>query len=173
MGNKKKTTSAREWKGKKVGVDLTLPSGNVCLAMRPGMDTFLKSNRIPNSLMPIIQESINAAKGGKPGKELDIDLAALFDDPEKMAAVIEFQDAVIMAAVIQPPLAAIPADDEVRDDDILYVDDVDALDKAFLFQWALGGAADVEGFRKGLAETVAGLPASETVELSSVGTSGD
>lgn len=162
MASKKKTaTSAKTWKGKSTGIDLTLPSGNICHARRPGMEAMMAQGKVPNSLLPIIAEQMATAKGGK--RAQDLDLTTLLGDAEKMHGVLAFQDAVIIAAVKEPRVLETPENDEDRDEDELYVDEVDAMDKAFIFQWAMGGAADLAKFRTGLAEAVLPLHTGEEV----------
>lgn len=165
MAKKKdsKATKANAWKGKTTAVDLTLPSGNVCLAKRPGMDTMMAHGKVPNTLMPVIQDAIKKAKGGKDVTTADLDLASLYDDPEKMASILDFQNAVVLATVIEPPLLPVPAAESERDEDLLYIDEIDVLDRSFLFQWAMGGSADLERFRSGLAEALADITTGEEV----------
>ncbi len=73
-------------------------------------------------------------------------------------------DAVLLHVVIEPHVLPVPPPEEARDPDGLYVDDVDLEDKVFLFNWAVGGTADVEAFRKEQADNLAVVHSSEDVE---------
>lgn len=50
--------------------------------------------------------------------------------------------------------------------DVLYVDEVDFMDRMFIFNYAVGGPKDLERFRDGQAEIVAAVSASQGVEVS-------
>lgn len=139
-------TTARAWK--KGGEDLELPSGNVCLARRVGLQSFLKRGMIPNSLLPIIENSL---KQGKPVQP-DNPMAGVKLDLESINSILDLQDEVTLSAVIEPKVARIPVEGDLdyheRDPDKLYIDDVDQEDKAYIFSWAVGGVSDLEQFRE-------------------------
>jgi len=71
----------------------------------------------------------------------------LMEDPSKIRQVFEMADAVAVYCVIEPELLPAPPDDEPRDPDKLYVDEVDMDDKMYIMSVALGGAKDLEKFR--------------------------
>ena len=50
--------------------------------------------------------------------------------------------------------------EELRSDEVLYVDELDDEDKSFIFQWLTGGTSDLEQFRKQQSANVATLEAS-------------
>lgn len=171
-------SSAKTWKQSTLeGMELPVPSGHTCRVRRPqGMQVFIEKGVIPNSLMPIVEEALT-------GKKPDLDALAreAMADPSKLRAITELQDAVVVDVVMEPTVAPIPtftAQDvedgncteeevgtlipfghEARDDEVLYVDEVDAEDKAFIFQFAVGGTKDIERFRERSAERLAGLEA--------------
>jgi hypothetical protein len=173
MATKKQRSTAKTWKGKASGVDLELPSGNICYAKRPGMDTFLAEGKVPNALMPIITKSMEKAKGGKPLNSNELDMSEFLNDQEKLNAVIEFQNLVVLTAVKEPAVLPVPENESDREDDLLYIDEVDQMDKAFIFQWAMGGPAELEGFRNRLASAVSDLEQGEEVVGETVGVSGN
>lgn len=155
-----KQSSARQWKRAK-GVEVSLPSGNVALCRRPGMEAFLAEGLLPDSLMGIVQEHIGRGQGLPASK-----LQNIANDKTQIVEILRAMDKILVRVVIEPkvafhwvteewlsanesnlPLGAtIP--EEFRDDDLIYTDDVDFDDKKFLFQWAVGGTADLERFRK-------------------------
>lgn len=153
-------TSAKSWKSKaSAGTPLVVPSGNTCLVRTPGMQVFIKQGLIPNSLLPIVQEAMN--KGRAP-KNLDLDMDK---NPELLTEMMDLMDAITVYCVIDPKVEAEPAEWVERDDDVLYVDEVDFNDKMFIFQYAVGGTSDLAKFREELTEHVEALSAGEDVEL--------
>jgi len=155
-------TSAKQWKSKtSKGTPLVVPSGNTCLVRTPGMQVFIKQGLIPNSLMPIVQEAMNKGKAPK-NLEFDPD-----KNPELLNEMMDLMDAVTVYCVIEPKVEPEPATEDERRDDVLYVDEVDFNDKMFIFQYAVGGTADLAKFREELGEHMEAVPASEDVELPS------
>ena len=158
-------TSASAWKKQTVqGTPLRVPSGNTCLVRAPGMEVFLREGVIPNGLMGIIQEAMPKGGGNVPD---DAVLESLVADQEKLAQIVQLADAVTIYCCIEPkvePAPMIPnprwAEDSLdprlivapmghpsRSDDVLYVDEVDFADKMYIFNFAVGGTADLERFR--------------------------
>jgi len=141
----KKTTSASDWKKKKnFGVELRVPSGNVCLVRPVGLEAFISQGLIPNALMPIIQESMKTGES----PELTEDMVSA----EMMAAMVKLFDSVTVYVVQQPTVHPAPKPGEEREEDLLYVDEVDLSDKMFIFNFAVGGTRSLEGFREELGE---------------------
>ncbi len=161
-------TSAKQWKSKsKTGeYELELPSGNTALVRGIRPEAFLESGLIPDPLQGLIQSAINSKKGLPPSKVNEI--AA---DPKKLAAAMEMFDRVLVYCVIEPSCVMPPLCDHcgerenvgehidkqhdeyhkfnaTYDEDVLYADQVDLDDKQFIFQWSIGGVADLETFRK-------------------------
>lgn len=153
---KQKTT----WKRKK-GEDLDLPSGNVALVKRPGMESFITEGIIPDSLMSIINDAIAKGRGMPPEK-----MAEISKDPKTVNDMMDAMDRILVKVVIEPKVLlhkdpegnVLP--EEARDDEAIYTDDVDFEDKAFIFNYAVGGTRDLERFRK---ETSASLDAVQNV----------
>ena len=160
MGNPKKSskraTQASAWKGKKRGEPLDLPSGNTALVRAVGMQTFMQQGYIPNSLMSTVQEAIT--KGKAP------DLSKVEVTPQALQEMAEMMDRVCVYCIVEPKVLPVPADEDERDEESLYIDEVDLADKTFIFQFAVGGTRDLEKFREGLPEGVGALPASEDAE---------
>lgn len=154
-----RTTTATQWKkSATIGVEITVPSGNVCLARRVDLRSFLKKGVIPNSLMPFVQEAI---KGKRTTPEAMMSEVMEGEDVQKnLDEMISLMDHIVCECVIEPKVLPIPKLNEdgeesyPRDPDALYVDEVDEIDKNFLYQWAVGGSADLERFRKEQAEYV-------------------
>jgi len=168
-------TSAREWKSKKThdSISLDLPSGNTALVRAIQPEAFLTGGMLPDTLTSMVQKAI-ASKKGLPPNAID----AMAKDPKQLAAALETFDRALVYCVVEPVVEMAPVctvcaepasaashisrqDAEYhrysspeRDDDVLYADQVDMEDKQFIFQWAVGGTADVERFRRELAANV-------------------
>lgn len=162
----KKQSAARQWKRAK-GEDLEVPSGNIALVKRPGMEAFLLEGLIPDSLMPIVNEAIRTGAGLAPEK-----VKALTEDLDQVASMMEAMDRVVVRIVIEPKVLwhkriivdedgkpildkegkeqteVIPESEREDDENLLYTDDIDLEDKMFLFNYAVGGTRDLERFRQ-------------------------
>lgn len=160
----KKSTTKNTWKRKR-GEELDLPSGNVALVKRPGMEAFLTEGLIPDSLMPLVNQAISTGKGLPPEK-----LNEMAKDPNFVTEMMDSMDRVLTKVVVEPKvlwhkrldgetLVIIP--EEERDEDYVYSDDVDFEDKSFIFNYAVGGTRDLERFRE---EAGASLDAVQDVD---------
>lgn len=155
-------TSASAWRGKtSAGSPLVVPSGNTCLVrVGGGLEAFITQGLVPNSLMPIIQEAMS--KGKPPTQEEVSGLAT----EEGLTDVIEMLDRVALRCVVEPKLAPIPRDEdgvplawEDREEleEMLWVDEIVFEDKMFIFNYVVGGTADLERFRQELTGAVEAL----------------
>lgn len=162
-------STAQQWKKSRGGVDLTVPSGQTCHARPVNLDVFLKTGRIPNTLRSMIDQA-------KAGKEIDNEevLEKLFNDgdPKVFNDMIKLVDMVVCDCVIEPKVHRIPLTDEVdedgdkipvpfseRDQEILYVDEIDLTDRMFIFNFAVSGVTDLETFRERSEGNVEGVRA--------------
>ncbi len=152
-------TEVSDWKkSDRHGVKLRLPSGKVCLAFNPGIHVFLERGMIPNSLMPIVQQAI------KEGKGLDAKKSqALAEDSAVLQDVMSLVNGIFLTVVVQPKVYSIPEDEEERNTERLYIDEVDLDDRLFIMQWVVGGTRDLERFRDEQAAALGNLSAGETV----------
>jgi hypothetical protein len=156
-------TSVKEWKAKSDPLPLELPSGKTCLARPVGVEAFLKAGVIPNSLMKVISKAL-----GETPTAADIDLSELMGDlsenPEMLQDVFAMADNVTIYCVVEPMVNPLPADG-VRNDDLLYVDEIDLEDKLFILNFGVGGSRDLEAFRLATDGGVGSVPASTDVQL--------
>lgn len=142
MSNKAKASSVASWKAKSQGTPLTVPSGQTALVKLPGLQVFLEEGIIPNSLLPLVTESLS--KGIAPSqRQLQDNM-----DLDKVRDMMSLFDAVTVYCVVEPKVYPIPPADKERDEELLYVDEIDFDDKMFIFQFAIGGTREVETFRK-------------------------
>ena len=159
-------TAAAQWKKPSGGVAVELPSGNVCLAQAVPMQKMLGMDIIPNELMGVVSRALEQGESDIDGSEL---LGALKGDGDTMDAVKKAQrmvDQAVLRIVVEPkvldnlvkvednggvgwrPLDETElAENRARFGEVLYIDDVDELDKMYLFQWAVGGSPDIANFR--------------------------
>lgn len=182
----KKVSTAKSWKRSSEIRDLELPSGNVCRVKRPGMEALLNAGVLPDNLSAIAMREIKKAESGgrpqdlKPGASIDSELMEEFMSKENaMEDMFSSFDKVTAKVVVEPECLwhmrpvnnedgtqkldarnrpmyeEIPLKD--RDEDMLYTDDVDMDDKAFIFQFVVGGSADLDSFRKEYGESLAAL----------------
>jgi hypothetical protein len=168
-------TEAKDWKksGKTAPEDLPLPSGNVALVRRPGMQAFLTEGLIPNSLIAPMMASLEEKDPSKQNDALKTIADEMLTNAEGINDMLSLVDAVTVACVVKPKVLAAPEDEEDRDPELLYVDEVDLDDKMFIFNFASGGTRDIERFRAGSATAVADLENVTALELPAQSIDGD
>lgn len=142
-----------------------IPSGNWVRLRRPGMEAFLTAGFLPDSLAKDIAKLV-ASKKGKAE-----DLKVLQEPtPEAVAEYMRAMDKIAAYCVTEPKvvwherfatgtndvvLEVIPEDE--RDSEVVYTDELDIEDKSFIFQYAVGGTADLSQFRQSADAVVAAL----------------
>lgn len=157
----RRVTTPSAWKrSSRKPEEVTLPSGNVCLARRPGPAEILQNGIMPDSLMPIITDAIRSGKGLP--KEVEKELA---QTPEQLFELLDGVDRAVVSIVVEPTvmyhkaanedgvMVVIP-DEDRNTDEFIYTDEVDLDDKMFLFNFAVGGTRDLDRFREQTAERV-------------------
>lgn len=159
---------------KRLGGIYELPSGIVVRLKNPGgLKAFLGSGKIPNALLPLVEEGfsdhrskkITADERAKKARDMLKDEKAI----EEMMAML---DNVLVQTIVEPPVYPYPAEGELKDPSLLYPDDFDDTDKQYIFQWIQGGVKDLESFRKKLEANVALLSAGDGAEDGSVSDDG-
>lgn len=168
----------RQWKRHTAATELSVPSGNVALVRRPdSVRIFMGNGSIPNTLLPIIEEALKKKSDGDEGGVAAEDLAKMaMDSPQIVDDMMSMTDNIIIQCVIDPVVSPIPVFEikhaeqglcetaligqpipfghPARDEEALYVDEVDAADKQFIFNWCMGGSKDLERFRGEASEHV-------------------
>lgn len=146
-----KVSSTSDFKKRKGGRIMALPSGLVVKARRVELRTFIQHGDVPNMLLPIVEEALNK------GREMDLSQIVAQDggmNLDMIKDMLEMVDKVVMAVCLDPKVHSSMDEDgneipeEDRDDDLVYVDEFDDEDKMFLFQWSSGGTDDVAIFRQ-------------------------
>lgn len=162
-------TSATDWKSGRKGQTGTyavaLPSGNTARLRRADLQTFISLGIIPNSMLKIVQKQIERSRKGKPQNEEKVsqEFEAMIEDPQKLADVIMLADNITVYVVVEPKVLPVPDDEEDRDAEALYIDEVDMGDKMFIFNWAMGGSPDAETFLDEPTKDVGSVSAGENV----------
>lgn len=147
--------TATAWKNK--SSDLTCPSGQLCRVRRPGVQGLIKANVLESfdQLTSIVaNETIPKAEGSPV-----VDATTILRDPEKLNEAFVLMDKIVVYVVLEPEVLPAPASEDERDDDLVYVDEIDIEDKAFIMNFAIGGSRDLERFREGTEEALGGVPA--------------
>lgn len=176
--------------GTSVFEDLTMPSGQLAQVRRPGIQQLISAGVLDSAdtLSTLVdQKHIKRVKG----KPAGIDASSLLKDPKNMLSVLELVDKVVAHMVVKPevqrpvtpnlesPKDGAPKDeasnphtralrDEERDPEVVYTDQIDMVDRMFIFSYAVGGSTDVERFRSGLDQAMGSMADSEGVPLPAV-----
>jgi hypothetical protein len=158
---------------------LTLPSGQTCLAKRIGMDGMLEAGILgeADSLTAYVGRKhvrrVRGAKGTPDGEQVNI--SSVMRDPEAIKAMVFLMDRAVPLIVVDPKVhlhfefldngqtKMIPVED--REPGEVYTDQIGFEDKAYLFQYAVGGTRDLERFRQQSADAVAGVDNGEDVSV--------
>jgi len=171
-------------------VDLELPSGELCQVKRPGVQGLIKAGVLHSldSLTSIVSSETIPLAEGKPIPK-DKTVEAIAADPEKFSKMMEQTDKIVCFVVTQPkvhsnlrPKRELVDEDadlwedvkdkddqpvfeeipeEERDPELVYVDYIDAIDKMFIMNFAVGGSADLTDFREKTASSLGGVSARE------------
>lgn len=160
------------------GFVVQLPTGNV-VRMRRSVDfwTMLKHDRIPNPLGEVLREHIQAM--GK--KELVMEDL----DPQAIPQLLAFVDEIDSGCVLEPrwEMPYVPIDDSSTEkqrarewqpsEGALSIEEVDLLDKYYVFRVAIGGAADMASFLAESKQAMAGTQYGQDLREGSSGAAGD
>lgn len=182
--SRKTVTTPKQWRAKKAKEPIELPSGNYAYLKRPGMERFLEAGFLPDSLATFIRKEI-AQAAGKPDKK--VGLSDMKMSEEDLDAYLSAMDRVCAFVMTEPVCkwhrevvyeedGRTPTYDskghevtrfielEDRDEDALYTDELDQMDKNFIFQYAVGGSADLARFRATADSLMAAVSAGGAVE---------
>lgn len=137
--------------------DLTVPSGQLCLVRRPGVEGLMKAGVLHNmdSLSMLVDEK--HLKGG------NLKVESILQDPQALENLLNVVDRVVTHVVVKPEIRRAPNDVTLRKPGVIYTDMVDVLDKMFIFSFATGGTRDLETFRGELEQSLGSLAVVEDV----------
>lgn len=161
--------------------EIDLPSGAKCLAIRPGpgglisaglldsmdqLTAFVQMEHIdgndPRKQAAKAKTAANTAEEIKEGLALvDKAICYIVQSPRVYPDVPLLDDdgePVMRFEIVNGKKVSIPVY-EKRDPEKLYPDDVDMMDKMFIFNWAMGGTAELASFRAQHAELMGSFSA--------------
>lgn len=141
-----KTASAGAFKQRRGGEDLQLPSELWIKAKRVELQTMVLQGAVPNALMEVVSAALEKGQKSDIPKMMGVEEGKI--DLDMVNDMYEMVNAVVVQVFVEPKCYPVPEAEDDRDDDLLYVDEVDDTDKMFLFQWASGGTSDLERFRE-------------------------
>jgi len=145
--------------------DLELPSGQIALVRRPGLQGLIEAGvlRDMDTLTKIVaEEHIHRVEGDAGVEEIRIkDKNALMNDEAALLNIMHVVDRVVVHCVVKPEVLMTPNDKTSIRPDKLYTFQCDIEDRMFIFQYACGGTRSVERFR---AQSLASMGGMDTVE---------
>lgn len=153
---------------------VTLPSGNTVKVQPISITDLLADKIIPDTLTAMVMKQLDPGEGKKATKVTDEEVRELVKNPAQLADMFDVFDRVAARVVIEPVFLYhreevdgkwVTIDDEDRDDEMVYTDEVDLEDKSFIFQYAVGGTKDLERFRVSTSVAVGELESGESVSL--------
>jgi hypothetical protein len=145
--------------------DLEMPSGQVALVRKPGLERLITEgvlHRMDSLTALVDKKYIKKGRGGAANPD-NVDVTGLLGNPEAMAGVLHTVDRVVCACVIKPHVEMAPNDPTNRMAGVVYADTIDLTDKMFIFNWVLGGTTDLESFRRESEEVVGSLSVGESL----------
>jgi hypothetical protein len=170
--------------GKRQAYPIRLPSGSQIEVLRPGVQGLTKAGVIESfdSLTMIVQGETLPKAQGMPVVDVQKATREAGADPKKVQEMLDIMDRICMYVVVTPKLHPTPvlteeqkADgktiDDITDPELAYIDYVDAEDKAFIMNVAMGGTTDLAAFRTQSKEAVGDFSGLEATALETVGTS--
>lgn len=160
------------------GIDFTLPSGLTCLVKRPGITEMIAEGLFPDSLVGLVSQFVDTGQGKKPQDRRPSKaqqqqasermqqkaMAEITSDPVKMKEMFKLIDVATVYCVLEPVVHTnrYPEGHELagqiippaeRDNEWLYVDNIQEDDRMAIFNFAIGGEGEgndegVESFRE-------------------------
>ena len=129
--------------------DLTVPSGQLCLVRRPGLEGLLKAGIVSNfdMLTKLVGDQSTRIKTGKEPKTDEEVMSEIMADPERLAEMMRVINKIVIYVVVKPEIMAAPNDPTSRKIGVIYDDMIELDDKMFLMNFALGGVRDLAEFR--------------------------
>lgn len=143
--------------------DLEVPSGQLCLVRRPGLEGLIKAGVLRNidSLSSIVDAK--HIKKTKKGQAPKVDAESILKDPDALDNILHTVDKVVCHCVVKPEVHMTPNDETSRKAGVVYADMIDINDKMFIFNFVVGGTRDLETFRRGSDDALGDLAAGEGV----------
>jgi hypothetical protein len=156
---------------KNANAPLELPSGQIVKCRRSDLTQLMELGFIPNDLMAVASSAM--ARG-----DANPDLSGVGQDADSMKQMMRMVDDVTLWALLdpkahKPPVwstdvgtyrvatsddprfgQVVPMEDREEDDEKLYIDEMDTVDKTFIYGFVAAGNRDLQPFRRGLGSGV-------------------
>lgn len=128
--------------------DLTMPSGQLALVRRPGLQGLMEVGvlRDIDTLTAIVSAEHIARVKRSVSEPLNAD--EMKKDVAAIQSTVHVVDRVVCHCVLKPTVHMTPNDVTKRDSKKVYADQISIEDKMFIFNYAVGGTRDVERFRQ-------------------------
>lgn len=138
--------------------DLHLPSGQLCLVKRVGIEGLLQAGVIHDidPLQKLVREHEDRVQG-KDAPDANQQMMEILKDDTQIASLIHLLNRVLCYVVEKPNVQMAPNDVTKRVDGVVYTDSVELEDKLYILTWTIGGAEKVAQFRKEYEESLGGL----------------
>lgn len=178
-----------EWNADKGPLPIEVPSGNTAMIRRKTLSTFLKTGHVPNALVAIVRASMGSGEAPKNFSEgisewSNEEVADLFSFVDQVVVSCVVQPEVWPVPMCErcggdgkytidnadgtkkhfnPCDVCRGTGEAEREEEKLYVDDVDQTDKMFIFTYVTSGVKDLEPFREEQGGDVAPVPSGKGV----------
>lgn len=154
--------------------DVTLPSGGIVQARRPGVGGLIEMGLLDSfdDLTALVQtEHIDSKDGKVTPEQAKAAAENLMANKESLAAALHLIDKLTVGVVVQPLVWVdyqlegesdedwLKRKEQAEEDEAFPVRKVDLDDKMFLLNWAVGGTPDLKAFREGTQQLVADVAA--------------
>jgi hypothetical protein len=104
---RKTATSVAEFKKRKKGITLPLPSKLTVVARRVDLTTFIQQGDVPNALLEIIQEALDKGRQMDPSKMVAQEGDDTKVDMQMVNDMFETVNAVCVQSLVEPDLPTI------------------------------------------------------------------
>lgn len=158
-----KPTSVGEWKKAAAGHVIELPSGKGMRIKKMTVQSMMATGIMPNALIKVVKKALDKG-AGRPGMDEQMAME-MIADPGKVQEMVAFINKLTCKVAMEPRVFPIPDNEDDRDPDELYVDEIDEEDKMFIFQVVTSGDDDTESFREEHASTMAAIRGQQDLEL--------
>lgn len=175
MPSSNKKNYGKGWGGDEAFEDLECPSGTWCQIRKPNPQQLISLGLIDNldALSGLVDKKhIKRVKGSKVPTVSEAGAKEILENPQAVMDMMAVADKVVEYMVIQPtlrrPVKQIPGmtDDKgkpieqplpfhERENGVIYTDQLDMMDKMWIFQYCAGGSTDLATFRQQIGQSPA------------------
>lgn len=138
--------AASAW-GTQTQFEVTTPSGQMCLCRELTVERLIEMGLLQaiNSLESLVGNQVLPKAEGQP--VVQVDMGELMANPEKLTAVLDLVNTIVVEAVVAPQIYPVPAEGEQRVNGLIYVDSIGMTDRFAIFGEVTGGLENLSQFR--------------------------